>query len=306
MTLWVEDVLSQAAVGVETARLDRLQGALFAGGAFDFSYDESKTLTAREAFAERRGNCLSFTVLFVALSRSAGVDTFLVNVEREPEIDRVDDLVIVNRHVVAGYRSGRGMATYDFAIASDAVVSNRRIIDDLRASAMYHANLGGAELRVGDPAAALHHLEIATSLAPDWAPGWVNLGVALVHLDRIDEAFAAYRTALDVDPEDGSALNNLSALFARLGRAEEARQALRAAAERTESPFTLIAVADAEIISGRLDSAARYLRRAKRWHSKVPEVHEALARLAEATGDPGRAAKHRDRAERLRLRRSVE
>ncbi len=304
MAAWVESVLDTVVDGGATVRLERLQQALFATGGFGFAYDDAMTLTARDAFDQRRGNCLSFTVLFVALSRSAGIETFLVSVERDPVVDRVDDLVIVNRHVVAGYREGPMMVTYDFAVASNSVMSRRQVADDVMASAMFHVNLGGAALRDGDPTVALHHLELATALAPEWPSAWVNLGVALARLDRVDRAFGAYRRALDVDPNNASAFNNLSVLYARLGRIDEARAALRAAAERTKSPFTLIAIADAEITSCRLDAAESYLRRAKRLQPRAPEVHEALARLAEASHEPRRAARHRERAERLRRVRS--
>jgi Flp pilus assembly protein TadD len=305
MANWVDSVL-EPALPAATDRLGRLQRALFDGDGFEFAYDEDLTLPAEQAFAQRRGNCLSFTVMFVALSRSAGLETFLVAVSREPVVDRVADLVILNHHVVAGHRTGSALVTYDFAVSDQAPVWTSGVIDDVRASAMFHANLGGNALRHDRPEQALSHLEITTTLAPTWPAGWVNLGVAASRLGDLDRAFSAYRTALEVDPGNSSALNNMSVLYARLGRNAEATAALRAAAERTDSPFTLIALADTEIMRGRTDRAAAYLRRAKRGHSAVPEVWDALARLAEAEGEPDRAARQRARAERLRERAAAE
>jgi len=304
MADWVESVVAGEPWLDDVGRLERIQGALFDEDAFEFVYDEGLTLTAEQAFVERRGNCLSFTVLFVALSRSVGLDTFLVTVRREPEVVRSGDLVVVNRHVVAGYRAGSALVTFDFARSEAAFAPGHEIIDDVRASAIFHGNLGGAALRRGDNRDALEQLEIATTLAPDWSSGWVNLGVALVRLGDRDRAYAAYRNALVADPGNASALNNLSALYARDGRTAEAIVALRAAAETTDSPFTLIAMADSEIMSDRLDEAARYLRRARRRHPMQPEVFDALARLADVQGRTGRAARYRDRADGLRRQRA--
>ena len=77
-------------------KLKKLQRALFNKELFEFTLDDQLTLTAPEAFIERRGNCLSFTSLFVSLARSINVGVFLVTVDRAPEVDREDGLVIVD------------------------------------------------------------------------------------------------------------------------------------------------------------------------------------------------------------------
>jgi Flp pilus assembly protein TadD len=164
---------------------------------------------------------------------------------------------------------------------------------------MYHANMGSAALREEDLDEALRNLEIATALAPDWAVGWVNLGVTLAHLGDVDGAFESYRRALGIDPAHSSALNNLSFLYASLGREAEARIALRAAAETTVSPFTLIAMADSEMQSGRNSEAARYLREARRRYPREPEVFMGLARLAERMERDRQVARYVRKAERL-------
>jgi Flp pilus assembly protein TadD len=164
---------------------------------------------------------------------------------------------------------------------------------------MYHGNLGGAALRDDDFDAALRNLEITTGLVPDWAVGWVNLGVTLSRLGRIDESFLAYRRAIELDPGNSSALNNMSILYRNLGRMAEARVALRAAAEQTESPFTLLAMADSEMLHGNNREAEKYLKKARRWYPREPEVYEGLARLAGRMGDTRRAEKYIRRAREL-------
>jgi len=273
---------------------------MFEGGTFDFAYDEPRTLTAEGAFSVRRGNCMSFTALFIAMSRSVGISTYLMAVLRDPDVDRDNGLVIINRHVVAAHRSGNEVSTFDFYLSSAAPFAARQVIDDVQASAMYHTNLGGAALRDDDLAQARRHLEIATKLAPEWAAGWINLGVTLAHLDDLDGAFTTYRQALEVDPGNSSALNNMSFLYTRLGRDSEARVALRAAAQSTNNPFTLLAMADSEMGRGHPWEAKKYLKRAKRWYPKEPEVYEGLARLAKLMDHSRKEEKYLGKAKRLR------
>ncbi len=89
-------------------------------------------------------------------------------------------------------------------------------------------------------------------------------------------------------------------MYQAQGRFEEARTAMLAAAEGTRNPFTLIAMADAEMVRGNVDDARQYLRRARWWYGKEPEVHDALARLATLEGEYGKAGKHSQRAAELR------
>ena len=302
MKTWAGEKLRPFSTASPEVKLETLQQALFDRGEFEFEYEGIRTLTAEEAFAARNGNCMSFTSLFVALSRSLGLPTFLVAVKRQPEVEKDDGVVVVSRHVVAGYRMPTEVSLYDFYVTSSSPYLSRRVIDDLTASAIYHTNIGGLAIRRSDYDEALRNLEIATTLAPDWAPAWVNLGVANVRLGNESAAFDAYQRALIAEPGNSSALINLAKMYQAQGREEEARTAMLAAAEGTRNPFTLIAMADAEMVRGDLEGAGQYLRRARWWYGKEPEVHDAMARLAALEGEEAKAEKHRQRAAELRMK----
>ena len=303
MMAWADEKLRSFSQKDDIEQLSALQNALFNTNYF-FTYDTTKTLGAADAFAAREGNCISFTSLFVAISRGLGFPTFLVSVRRAPGIEKADGVVVVNNHVVAAYRSPRKVHIYDFSTASTEQYFHQRVIDDLTASAIFHTNLGGASIRSGDLFEARRHLEIATTLAPQWAPAWINLGVARFRSGDAERALDAYRSALVNDPLNTSALTNMSVAFASLGRQAEAETALRAAAEDTRSPYTLVAMADVDMAQGDLESARRRLRRARWLYGKEPEVYYAMARLASREGDETRAGKHARHAAELRQQRS--
>ena len=299
MEQWVLGALQGRLSEGSVTQLRALQQALFSPE-FAFGYDADLTLTAAEAFASRRGNCLSFTAMFVAMARSVGVRVFLMSVQRQPEVDRDGNLVVVNRHVVAGHRVGSSeVEIFDFYVTSAGPYIQHRMIDDVTATAMYHTNLGGDAIRRGDLDAAVRHLGIATALAPDWAPGWVNLGVARYRQGDVEGAFADYRRALKAEPDNPSALANMAFIYREQGRPVEAEVALRAAAHQTTNPFTLIAMADAEMEREQWGSAARYLRKARWWYRDEPEVYRAQARLAVRRGDQAAAERYRRRAAEL-------
>jgi len=302
MAAWAEERVRGFRNQVPEVKLEILQNSLFDGGEFEFEYDVVRTLTAEEAFAARHGNCMSFTSLFITLSRSLGMPTFLVSVKRQPEVMKDGGLVVVNRHVVAGFKAPTKVHLFDFYVTNTSHHISQRVLDDLEASAIYHTNIGGAAIRAGDLEEAVRNLEIAIVLAPRWAPAWVNLGVARARLDKSEEAFAAFQRALEVEPGNSSAFVNLAKLYREQGRLAEADTAMRAAAESTRNPFTLIAMADAEMLHGNLEEAHQYLRRARWWYGKEPEVYLALSRLARLEGDVGKARKYAKRAMDLRIK----
>ncbi len=299
MMAWAEEKLQSHTQKDGFLQLTALQNALF-NTSYSFVYDNMRTLTAADAFAAREGNCMSFTSLFVAISRGLGYPTFLASVRRAPGVEKTDGVIVVNHHVVAAFRSPRRVHTFDFYTTSTEPHFHKRVIDDIAASAMFHTNLGGESIRNGDLDEARRHLEIATTLMPDRAPGWINLGVTRFRLGEVEGALDAYRSALLADPLNPSALTNMSIAYRFLGREEEAQTALRAAAEDTRSPFTLIAMADVDMVQGNLESARRYLRRARWRYGKEPEVYDALARLALHERDDAKAEKNTRHAAELR------
>jgi Flp pilus assembly protein TadD len=302
MESWAADFRAQHATMTPLGRLKKLQRSLFDKSEFPFAYDERLTLTGAEAFETRRGNCMAFTAMFVALSRAMGAQTFLVSVRRAPEVEKEESLVVVNRHVVAGYVDSGQMNLFDFYITSDLPYMTQRVIDDVRASSMFHTNLGGAAIREGDLEGALEHLEIAVAIDPQLSAAWVNLGVARSRTGDTDGAIEAYERAVATDPGNSSALTNLAYVYRHLGQEEQARNALLAAVRQGSTAFTLIALADAEMTRGNLDKARGYLFRARRMERQQPEVYDALARLARLADDPSNASRYRRRADKLRSR----
>lgn len=290
-----ETAAELAGRGKPREQLARLQAALFDRDRFPFEYTSSGTYTAREAFNERRGNCLSFTNLFIALSRSLDIPVqgaFPVYLGRS---EKEGDLVLVNTHVVAAYRHVNGVEVYDFDRAREGPNRPVRFIDDPRLAALYLNNKGVEELRLGRVTRAEAYLEGAVALDPEFAGAWGNLGVIRRRSGDIQGAFEAYGRALDVAPSHPTVLTNLAGLYRLKGREREARMALTAADLSQASPHVLIVRGDIERSEGNAREALRYYKRAHRLDRKHPDP---LVSMAQAEGELGRPEAARRNLER--------
>jgi len=304
-TVEMERFAAQAVRGCRrgTERLGCLQRALFDPDGLGFTYDDSHTRDARQAFADGRGDCFAFSTLFVALARSLGADARLVSVPGPPSSTRLlDGSVLVTEHLaVMSFSAGRAQL-FDFQ-QGDSDARRFVALEDRVASAMLHANRGGRLLRDGESAAALPELELAARLAPEWPVAWIDLGVARRRAGDRAGAYEAYAQALSLQPSHPQALNNLACLYGFEGQAQARQAALRAASRSGHAtPWSLVALADARLAQGEL-RAARWLLLRARWERPgTAEVLAALGRWAERAGKSGRAARHLRRAEVLRGR----
>ena len=151
-----------------------------------------------------------------------------------------------------------------------------------------------------DDAGLLAHLDAALEDQPGAHELRIIRAQTRLSVEQFGSALKDASIALVQQPDDPRALEVRAVALMGLGRLEEAQTALRAAAEDTRSPFTLIAMADVDMVQGNLESARRYLRRARWWYGKEPEVYDALARLARHEGDDAKAEKHTRHAAELR------
>ncbi|MGH8040530.1 MAG: tetratricopeptide repeat protein [Rudaea sp.] len=111
-----------------------------------------------------------------------------------------------------------------------------------------HLNLGAMLLRQPDAAAAEASYRQAVNLAPESAQAWTGLGCAL-DMCESDEAEAAFRKALLLDPQHSGAASRLAHWLREHGRARDALQTLQRALEH-DSESTLLLRALAEINAG--------------------------------------------------------
>jgi len=289
-----------AGPGDERERLKRLQSALLDRKSYAFEYDTVATFTASEAFAFRRGNCVSFTNLFIAFGRALGIPLQAALVFRRARSEREGDLVMVYNHMVAVLPKTRDLIVYDFYMTRDSSKVDLKLIDDLAVAAISASNRGVEALRAGDLEKARKLLERATKLQPSLPDLHSNLGIVRWRQKDVEGAYRAFREGLDLDPHRPALLHNLAALYIDQGRQAEARAALAAANTRDASPFLFVVQGDLEFAGGNLKEALTAYKRAHRESHSLVEALLGIARTEKALGNEAAARRALRKALKLR------
>lgn len=262
-------------------------------------YRHDATLSVAEAYRRREGNCLTFTLLTVALARELGFQAYAQDADAVSWYQEGGS-VYRTLHVNAGVRvDGR---RFSVDIASDQVILREppRPIDDHRLLAHYFSNRAAELLAEGALHPALAHAMRAIDVDPRHAAALSNAGVIHARLGAPERAEQAYRAALAIEPGHPGALSNLADLYARERRgslAHDVRLRLRKAQQ--SDPFHHFLLALQHEADGDARGGLTHLHRAIRLHRHDPRFHFAAARAWARMGRTERAARALQRAHDL-------
>lgn len=260
-------------------------------------YNGASTGTVEETFRSGEANCLSFTLLFVALAREAGLHAQLQEIDQVLWWFRQDGVVYNAGHVNARVLVGGQWRTVD--VSGDAVIARDkpRVISDQRALAYFYNNRGAELMAAGDRLAAGRHLDAALAIDPDNASVWNNIGVLSLRNGNHRAAERAYTNALKSNANNAAALSNLVTLYQRSGDQAQAARFLRRLQEaQLADPFHQFLLAMEHEKRGDYANAARDYRRAIRLHGNEHVFHFNLARVYLLMGDARRARRALARA----------
>lgn len=286
--------------GSRRSRLERLAGFLFKKTGLGMEYAVDATYTVEQAYRARKANCLTFTLLTVALAREAGLDAYGQELVDVVSWRAERDIVYGFNHVNAGILIGQSHYTID--VARDLLVARsppQRITDE-HLLALYYNNRA-AELLVGaSPAVADPYMAMALQLAPHYPSAWANAGV--LSLRKGDRATAErdYLKALALDPENSSALVNLMTLYRDGGEeAKRATYARRLEKIQAKDPYFAFVQAEGAAREGDYEAAAQHYRQAIRLYDKEPRFFTGLAHAYQQLGKERAAESALNRAATL-------
>jgi tetratricopeptide (TPR) repeat protein len=267
-------------------------------GLFSLEYNDAVTHTVSRTFHEHRGNCLSFTMLFIALARAVGLDARYQLVDVPPQWNLDSDLVVIANHVnaVIVSKSDHDLVI-DFNKANFRADYATHKIDDAYAASLFYTNLGAEAMLRRDYPASLALLREAVRTRDDVAAPWVNIGVLYGREGRYDYAEAAYLRALQIAPLERSALANLVGVYEALGDTERAAE-YRERVHRYQdiNPYYHYARAQRAYSDARYDDALVELRRAIRLRDDESVFYALQGQALVALGREQEAAKSFARA----------
>lgn len=267
-------------------RLHRLADFMFDPEGLALQYDAYTTRTVEESYRDRKANCLSFSLLFVALARQAGLDAFIQESDQVLSWYEEGGTVYNTGHVNVGVRIGHARHTVD--IDRSVLVTRGPPLAISRERALAHFyNNRGAELMVrGQSVAARRHLELAIRMDPDYLGSWNNLGV--LNLREGDPAAAerVYAVALSKNRKHAPTLLNLVTLYKRTGDlARSAELERRLQKVQLKDPFHQLLLAIGCEKRGDYANAIVHYKRAIRLHRDEHRFHFGLARAYMQLGD---------------------
>jgi tetratricopeptide (TPR) repeat protein len=299
MKKWLNEHVPKALPNHED-RIIYLSRSLFQSAGFKIDYVRGYTGTAMEVFETHQANCLAFTLLFIGMARELGVPAYFLEVRDSENYRKEGDLIVVSDHVAVGYGPSHDLRIIDFGAREDTPYRRITLIDDYRAIAMFYSNRGAEELRSGRFEEALDWLRSAVAIDPEYAGSWVNLGVAHRRSGDVENAEIAYRTALELDLNSTSALQNLAALLHFKGQEEEALDLLELADRASNrNPFTYLTLGDLNMRHGRMAEAGRFYRKALKRQGENAESLAAMGLWSLEQGDKKEARSLLQKAEGL-------
>lgn len=289
-------------------RLRALLQAILKPDGLNFTYDFARTSDARETFRQRRGNCVSFSFLFVALAREFGLDASFQNVTTPLKWDRYGSIVVSVRHMNVRVEIDHDVHLID--LQSDEIagiaLADMQVVGDERAFAQFYDNAGFFALLRGRPAEALQYMILATTTDPKCAGAWANRAAMHAHFNDLAEARTCYERSLQADPRDIFALEGYVGILQRLGSAADLRIAAkyerRAQTVRDHNPYYQQRLAERAQERGDWVAAEKLYRRAIALKDTEPQFYEQWMTALTQLGKNDAARRAAVKLEKLRRR----
>lgn len=287
-------------------RLKTLLRALAEKGYFTDSYLADATQTASQSFVNRRGNCLSYTAMFVVLARMASLDVSFQVADVPPAWTAGSDYLVRRTHINALVENlridsaDRQEVTVDFDTINNLDRYETKVISDAYANSLFLANLAVRKLQAGDNLTGFKYLREGISLAPRNVDLWINLAAFYATQQAPEQAQAAYLKALEIQPRSRAVHAGLARTYARLKRqalAEHHQE--RARHYQTLNPYYHFSLAQRALQEANYPRALEAINDALELKRSHGGFHYLKAVTLQQLGDVAGAANSLDRAQEL-------
>jgi len=223
---------------------------------FDTNDDRYGTRTATETYEAGVGNCLSFSNLFVSMSRYVGFKSGFEEIPTSPTWIKDGEVLLFTRHIGVtvdinepeqylvnvvdefGKRDKlmveiTNKRQYIFAPLLPLYLQytlnsiSTKSISDNSAFAQYYNNVGSQYLSEGNNPDAFRYFVKSIKVNPELSFIWSNLGVLYSRNNQTEAAEKAFLQALSINQDkDGltamTIMSNLARLYKRQGKIDEA------------------------------------------------------------------------------------
>lgn len=282
-------------------------------------YNAYSTEVPEVTFAKRSANCLSYTLLYVAMARHLGIGAYVNEVDIPPTWDlRNKNEMVFFRHVnvripMRGENGVQVPIRGRSLINSDDVVIDlemnryrydypQRQISDEQAAAEFYSNRGIELASNGNYEEAFLNLRKAIAEDDRQSHIWSNLASLYARKDILQDAERLYLHGLALNPDDLSIINNLAWLYKRLGNSHRAEAYAKLAEHhRQTNPYYQYNLSLTAFEDKDYEHALVYVQRAIKLEKKDFRFYELAASIYEKLQRPDAANTMTNKAKKLKL-----
>lgn len=279
--------LDHAGATVTERRLELLLSRLYGPTGSRLIYESGHTTGAVETWRNRRGDCLSLTILAYAAARHLGMTAHMQEVRVPLSVDRRDGMDFINGHVNVVVRNeaevtfngksfGAGSFIIDFEPQAGARRFGQWLTEDAILARFYNNRAAEYWVRQDD-ARAYAYYRAAIATAPDYAPPYANLAQLYARQGLVADAERLLQHAITLDGPSYAPLRALHQLLQSQGRdAEAQRYADLLAKRQDEDPYHWLGLGLGALRDGRHAAAISALEKASALTTGFEEIHYHL------------------------------
>lgn len=299
-------------------RIDKISFYVFSGDQLGIEYNQELNLTASQTFATKQANCLSLTIMTYAIAKASDLTVRFQKVKVPEYWSRNGQFNTVSGHVnlvlnEKGITHGLSFSNFnkdvqvDFNPPSDLAQFEKETLHKHQIVALFYNNKGAQAMVRGEFKLAYAYLKQSTLYDQQLSEAWSNLGILYRLNNKLDAAKVSYQKAIDLNPENLTALQNyakLLRLFGDFNKAADINAAL--ARKRSENPFFHAMLAEQARIDKNYQKSITLYRKAIRMNKSVHEFHFGLAKTYIANKQYDEASQSLQRAIKINQYRLTE
>lgn len=272
-----EEIIDKS--GTQQQRLEMLVAFIFTPAGLGMQYRHDANLTVAESYHTRDANCLSFTMLFIALAREAKLNAYAQEVKESLVWRQEENLLYGTGHINAGVRIGGDYYTID--VGRDEVIARYKPkpVADQQLLISFYNNRAADLMAQGDTSNAFRYLQASLAINHYYASTWNNLGVLQLRMGDTDAAEHAYTRALKLEPMKADALFNMVNLYKSKGESHlEASFQRRLHRVQQRDPYYQFMLGTQREDQGDYQGALDYYQRAIHLYGSEHRFYFGLAR----------------------------
>ena len=229
--------------------------------------DKAEDLFLHSVMDNKRGYCLSLSVLYLSIGERLGLPLYGVVVPGHFFVRYDDGRIRFNIETTGGggYNTDEHYIN-KFKVPEDSEDTiYMKNLNKLQTLGCFFNNLGNVYSEIGDIDTAQLALERAVEINPSLAETRTNLGNIYLRKDRIEDAIYEYRSAIGINPNDSKTHNNLGNAYTKKQWYGEAI-----------AEYTYSLRMDANFIDCYMNLASVYSKR-KMYSEAIEELKQALS-----------------------------